>query len=56
MQQQKPFTHVLWLQRWEHGKFAGWYEVGKGRIEIDAAGKASAENFQALTSIGGWNG
>ena len=56
MQQQKPSTHVLWLQRWEHGKFAGWYQVGKGRIDIDAGGNASAENYQMLTTIGGWNG
>jgi hypothetical protein len=56
MHHQKPFTHVLWLQKWEAGKFREWLPVGKGRIEVDAAGIASAENFQDLTSIGGWNG
>jgi hypothetical protein len=43
-------------QKWEGGKFREWLPVGKGRIEIDGNGNASAENFQDLTSIGGWNG
>ena len=53
---QKPFTHVLWLQKWEGGKFREWLPIGKGRIHIHEDGTASAENFQDLTSIGGWNG
>lgn len=53
---EKPFTHVLWLQKWEGGKFREWLPVGKGRIHIEADGTATAENFQDLTAIGGWNG
>jgi hypothetical protein len=53
---EKPMTHVLWLQKWEGGKFREWLPIGKGRIHIEADGTASAENFQDLTAIGGWNG
>jgi hypothetical protein len=52
----KSFTHVLWLQKWEGGKFREWLPVGKGRVHVDAEGKVSAENFQDLTAIGGWSG
>ncbi|WP_263351358.1 hypothetical protein [Acidicapsa acidisoli] len=56
MQSTKPLTHVLWLQRWEAGKFREWLPVGKGRVEKDPSGNILVENFQHLTSIGGWNG
>jgi hypothetical protein len=56
MHQTKPQTHVLWLQKWEGGRFREWLPVGKGRIEIDENGNASAHNFQDLTAIGGWSG
>jgi hypothetical protein len=56
MQQTKPLTHVLWLQKWEGGRFRESLQVGKGRIEIDEQGNASAHNFQDLTAIGGWSG
>jgi hypothetical protein len=55
-QQQKPFTHTLWLQRWEGGKFREWHQAGKGRVEVHADGTITVENFQTLTVIGGWNG
>jgi hypothetical protein len=56
MHQTKPLTHVLWLQKWEGGRFRKWLQVGKGRIEIDADGTATVHNFQDLTAIGGWSG
>lgn len=56
MHQTKPFTHVLWLQKWEAGRFRERLPVGKGRIEIDESGNASVHNYQDLTSIGGWTG
>lgn len=56
MSEKKPLTHALWLQKREAGRFREWLEVGKGRIEIDENGNASADNFQSLVSIGGWNG
>jgi hypothetical protein len=54
--EQKPHTHVLWLQLYQRGKFRGWYKAGYGRIETDADGKLSAHNFQHMTTLGGWNG
>jgi hypothetical protein len=54
--EQKPHTHVLWLQLYQRGKFRGWYKAGYGRIETDPDGKISAHNFQHMTTIGGWNG
>lgn len=56
MHQTKPMTHDLWLQKWEAGKFRGWRMVGEGRVEIRPDGSVIAENFQELTSIGGWSG
>ena len=56
MHQTKPLTHILWLQKWEGGRFREWLQVGKGRVEIDENGVASVHNFQDLMSIGGWNG
>jgi hypothetical protein len=49
-------THDRWLQKWEAGKFRGWRIVGEGRIETRADGGITVENFQELTTIGGWNG
>jgi hypothetical protein len=52
----KGARHVIWLQKWEAGKFLGWLEVGQSRIEVDSEGKARAYSRQALIPIGGWNG
>jgi hypothetical protein len=54
--QTKPLDYILWLQKWEAGRFREWLQVGKGRIDIDENGVASAHNYQDLTSIGGWTG
>lgn len=56
MHRTKPMTHDLWLQKWEAGKFRGWRVVGEGRVETREDGSVTAENFQELTAIGGWNG
>lgn len=53
---EKPFTHVLRLQKWEAGKFREWLPIGKGRVHTETDGSVSVENFQDLTAIGGWNG
>ncbi len=56
MEPKSPYTHVLWLQLYQRGKFHGWWKAGYGRVETDADGKITAHNFQKVTSIGGWNG
>jgi hypothetical protein len=56
MAQQKPHTHVLWIQKWERGKFREWLPVGKGRIDMELGGVTVAHNFQDRAIIGPWNG
>jgi hypothetical protein len=56
MPPRKPHTHVLWIQKWEGGKFREWLPAGKGRIDIDAQSSMVAHNFQDMTVIGPWNG
>jgi hypothetical protein len=57
MEAESPYTHVLWLQLWQRGKFRGWYKAGVGRLEMDADGNVTVvHNHQHMTTLGGWNG
>lgn len=52
----KSYEHVIWLQKWESGKFAGWDKVGRSRVDVDEEGVVRVYSRQALMPIGGWNG
>jgi len=52
----ESYEHVIWLQKWESGKFAGWEKVGRSRIDIDGGGVVRVHSRQTLVPIGGWNG
>jgi hypothetical protein len=56
MLDETKYTHVIWLQRWEAGRFIEWLQVGKARIETDSCGHIRAHSRQVLMPIGGWNG
>jgi hypothetical protein len=56
MSHPKSHEHIIWLQKWESGKFAGWEKVGRSRVDLDEAGVVRVYSRQALIPIGGWNG
>lgn len=56
MSNEQSDQHIIWLQKWEAGKFVGWHEVGRSRIEIGQDGKVRTYSRQALIPVGGWNG
>ena len=44
-------THIAWAQHFRHGRFRAW-EVGKGRIDVDRSGQATAHAFYDRTVNG----
>jgi len=56
MSDQRSYDHVIWLQKWESGKFTGWEKVGRARVDLDETGVARVYSRQTLIPIGGWNG
>lgn len=56
MSNSKSHEHIIWVQRWENGKFAEWEKVGRSRVDVDEAGVVRVYSRQTLMTIGGWNG